>query len=523
MEGNSIALKNTKHSLLSIVGEQYLQEVCAARAFMTGERQEELWAEATKEVEFFPDEFSGRLDELLEYTGKQAIDPLGDPVEGATTEAFKKATKTVKSPLSAYGFLRIGEDGRIYMVSKSEHYHAPLGHQFPGYRLIEQAKRLGIPNATHNNTRGTITRLLEEELIRTVNGIGKDDTEGLRKVLQSDAPHVINRVINLETGSLAVEAAVKQMLTRFYRLDKTYEAPMYAGKIPVFLVMADQEGGKEANYHGTTVLTQFMRGMWPEFYSLMERNGIFRVESVEINNEDDFTQKIEAFDNGKYKVAGFLHEIILMNYGGIKLTKEYLSKAYKICHAHDIPVLVDEIQSCMWSPELFLFREYGLQPDFVVVGKGFPGGEYPASRLLTTPEMDRLNLFGALVTNGQEELASLAYLITMAFAEDNKEYTRKTGDYYEKEIRKLGSDFNTIIDNVEGVRHLTTIVFKSPDDALAFTHHIDQQGVDISVQTYKANCAPASLLKIPLISSWKMIDFMIGKMRESLQKITSAT
>ena len=135
--------------------------------------------------------------------------------------------------------------------------------------------------------------------------------------------------------------------------------------------------------------------------------------------------------------------------------------------------------------------------------------------------MDKLNLFGALVTNGQEELASLTYLITMAFAEANQEYTRTTGDYYENEIRKLGREYHTIIDNVEGIRHMTTIVFSSADDALAFTHDLDKQGIDISVQTYKANCAPAALLKIPLISSRKMIDFIISRMKDALAKIAS--
>ena len=59
---------------------------------------------------------------------------------------------------------RVGEDGRLWLISKSEHYHVPLGHGFPGYALLDRARRLGIPNATHNNTRGRITRLLEEEL-----------------------------------------------------------------------------------------------------------------------------------------------------------------------------------------------------------------------------------------------------------------------------------------------------------------------------------------------------------------------
>ena len=67
---------------------------------------------------------------------------------------------------------------------------------------------------------------------------------------------------------------------------------------------------------------------------------------------------------------------------------------------------------------------YGLNPDFVAIGKGFPGGQYPASRILLSAEMDNLNQFGALVTNGQEELASLAYLITMEYAQENAEELR---------------------------------------------------------------------------------------------------
>jgi len=51
------------------------------------------------------------------------------------------------------GFFRIGEDGRLYFASKAEHYHLSLGHAFPGYRLLEHARSLGIPNSTHNNTR----------------------------------------------------------------------------------------------------------------------------------------------------------------------------------------------------------------------------------------------------------------------------------------------------------------------------------------------------------------------------------
>ena len=58
-------------------------------------------------------------------------------------------------------------------------------------------------------------------------------------------------------------------------------------------------------------------------------------------------------------------------------------------------MLCDEIQSSAWYDTLFLFRKYGLQPDFVSIGKGFPGGLYPASCLLVSGAFDCLSQFGA--------------------------------------------------------------------------------------------------------------------------------
>ncbi len=518
MEKPKVQIKNIELSLSDLLGRDYMHSVCEARAFVEEKNVEKLLAIAEDKVGFFPQGFADRLDTMIDLTGEIVVDPLPVRMEGATTDAFRKATHMERSPLTAYGFIRIGEDGRVYLTSKSEHYHTPLGHDFPGYKLVEHAKRLGIPNATHNNTRGYITRLLERELVRVANGIGKDDKEKLENTLASREPHILNRVINLETGSLAVEAAVKMMLTRFYRLDGTCPPPEYKGRTPVFLVMADHRGGKEANYHGTTILTQLMRGMWPDFYSALEYRGLFHVEPVGINDLDDFRDKVNKYERTNFKVAGFLHEIILMNYGGIKLDKEYLRGVYDICHENDIPVLVDEIQSCLWSPDFFMFREYGLKPDFVSIGKGFPGGQYPASRILTTASMDRLNLFGALVTNGQEELASLTYLVTMAFAGANQEYIRALGVYYEHALRNLAEDHRSVIEKTEGAGHMSTLFFRSAETAVAFASQLSRMGIDVSVQTYKADCPPSALTKIPLIASYKMIDFIVNAMREVLGK-----
>jgi acetylornithine/succinyldiaminopimelate/putrescine aminotransferase len=519
MNNNKKQINNIALSLADIVGDEYVEAICEAKAFIENRDSAEFLEIARQRIEFFPEHFAARIDELIDYTGKQIIGGGINSSPGAGTDSFNKVTKTEMAPLSSYGFIRIGENGKAYLTAKSEHYHAPLGHSFPGYKLVENARRLGIPNATHNNTRGHITRILETELIRVANGLKKGDKEGLDRVLKSTDPFALNRVLNLETGSIAVEAALKMMLARFYRLDASFPEPVHAGKTPVFLVVADHNRGKEANYHGTTTLTQLLRGMWPDFYAILEKNNGLNIQQVKINDIEDFMEKTDHFDSGEFKIAGFFHEIILMNYGGIKLKRDYLEAAYKICKNRGIPVIVDEIQSCLWSPEQFMFKEYGLKPDFVAIGKGFPGGEYPASRLLTNAAMDNLNQFGALVTNGQEELASLSYLVTMAFAEANRDYTREIGDYYEGRIRELARKYSNLIIEVEGNRHLTTIFFESVEKTIEFAGILNDGCIDISAHTYKPNCPPSALTKIPLITTYKMVDFIVSKMEEALELI----
>jgi 4-aminobutyrate aminotransferase-like enzyme len=309
------SIQSPRVSLRDLLGREYTKAVCEARAFASTDDVKQLGSIADEKVDFYPKEFEKRVDELIDSVGKQVCHGVKTSACGATTDAFIKASKFAMAPLSGYGFIRIGEDGRAYLISKSEHYHASLGHGFPGYRLIENAKRLGIANITHNNTRGHITRLLEEELVRVANGINRSDRKKLEAVLSSQEPHVLNRVINLETGSLAVEAALKMMLARFFKLDKTFSDPSYADRVPVFLVIADNDGGKEANYHGTTILTQIMRGLWPGMYGKMQECGLFVVQPVRINDGTHFKELLNRYDKGKYKVAGFFHELILMNYG----------------------------------------------------------------------------------------------------------------------------------------------------------------------------------------------------------------
>ncbi len=474
---------------------------------------------AKEKVDFFPAEFRQALVALLPQVGSTVARPLRQSPGGASTRAFNAAARTSAAPLTGWGYYRVGEDGRLHFISKSEHYHAPLGHSFPGYRLVESARRLGIANATHNNTRGYITRLLEEELVRTANGLPRGDTAALGKALRSRRAGILNRVLNLETGSLAAEAGIKMMLARFYRVQEGAAEPRYGGRMPVILVIGDDDGQLQANYHGTTLVAQVLRGMWPDLRRGLEKQGLMKVVAVRPNNDRELEAVFRRCDRGRHKIAGFLLELVLMNYSAVRLSASFVRRIEVLCRKHDVPTMVDEIQTCAWSPDLYMFREYGMRPSVVAIGKGFPAGECAASRIIFSRTLDCLPQFGALVTNGQEELASLTYLITMRWAQANSDVTRAIGDDYQARLLELVRRHPQHLSGLEGSRHMSAIRFQQMHKARKFVKHLVDGGLDISVQAYKADCPPVALTKLPLIAGHEAVEMVISRMAEALDQL----
>lgn len=497
---SSLSFVPVSLSLADLLGEDHLLAACAACTELSGESLASLEAIAREKVDFFPAAMQRRIVDLLPKVGQAITRAANGAPTGATTAEFAAHSQLEAAPLSAYGPYRVGQDGHLYLSSKSAHYHAPLGHSFPGYRLLDLARCLGIPNATHNNTRGVAIRRHEEELVRLAAG-----DEGR-----------LCRVLNLQTGSLADEAALKLALARFYRVDDSVPEPPYAGRIPVILVLGDDEGHLAANYHGTTFFTQFTRGMWPELTDRLAGVGLYEVRSVRPNVIADLEQVFREADSGPRKIAAFFHEFVMMNYGARRLEPAFVRRAYELCAEHDVPTVDDEIQTCVWGRGLFAYKEYGVVPNMVVIGKGFPGGEYAGSRVLFDAVYDRLPQFGALVTNGQEELTALAYLVTIQWAEANDAITAAIGEHYEARVRELGEQYADLISSVEGCRHLNGLSFHRLDQAKTFVAHLVRAGLDISVQTYKTSCLPTALTKLPLITSREVADFVVDRMAEAL-------
>ena len=133
--------------------------------------------------------------------------------------------------------------------------------------------------------------------------------------------------------------------------------------------------------------------------------------------------------------------------------------------------------------------------------------------------VDNLVLFGALITNGQEELTNLSYLITMRFIEDQAEELARLQQRYDAMGQQLAKEFPTVLTQAVGDGYLAALQFASAEKAGEFAKKLSGRYIDTSAQLYKANCPPAALFKLPIIMQDGDLDLLEANIRDVLKQM----
>ena len=120
---------NISRSLCDILGENYCEAVNEVSSYTMGIDSDKSAEKARDKVPFLTEHFLDKQNELAGMIGEAPFAGLSYHNEGAPTDSFRKAFKENMTPLGGLGAFRIGEDGKVYLAAKSEHYHTPLGHQ----------------------------------------------------------------------------------------------------------------------------------------------------------------------------------------------------------------------------------------------------------------------------------------------------------------------------------------------------------------------------------------------------------
>ncbi len=153
----------------------------------------------------------------------------------------------------------------------------------------------------------------------------------------------------------------------------------------------------------------------------------------------------EAFEQAiTPNTVGFLVEPIQGEAGVIVPPQGYLKKIRSICKQHDVPLILDEIQTGLGRTGKLLAEEHeGIEADVTLIGKALSGGFYPVSAILSNAEIlgvfmpgDHGSTFG-----GNPLACAVAREALKVLREENLiENSEIMGDYFLSQLKGIKSD-----------------------------------------------------------------------------------
>lgn len=127
--------------------------------------------------------------------------------------------------------------------------------------------------------------------------------------------------------------------------------------------------------------------------------------------------------SGTDKPAAVILETVQGEGGVNPAPAEWLQGVESICRAHDVLLIVDDVQAgCYRTGTFFSFEESGIRPDVVVLSKSISGLGFPMSLVLVRPELDLLRPGEHTGTFRGNQIAFVAGKAALDFAhEENLE------------------------------------------------------------------------------------------------------
>lgn len=445
------------------------------------------------------------MDYLNSKSDRELLDRVGEVIPGV---ALSKQIDKAVMPDSYFGgkvgptddFLvgkgafYITEQGRLFLDCTAGHYQMTWGYHHP--RLVAaciDAIQRGVTWDNHSNIPQWPVKRLAQKLIEVANPD--------RPVLKSgdfsaiiDEPGRLNvAMVGIATGSVACETALKVALNE-YKRKKT--------GIPVMVVL-------NGNYHGTGISTQMLRGMWDGFIQGMD------VVSVEPNDPEQLEGVFRTYGE---RIAAFWAESVMMNREAIYIKPEYMRLARELTSSVGALVIIDEIQTGFWVPEVLMYKQYGITPDVVVVGKGLTAGLHPLSGVLMRNELDTMAQYDAISTNGNAALASYIALSSIAMIEEQRERVASLGSYYFGKLEQIAADFPDTIQSANGLGYMGGLKFHSVDTAMSFFKQCMETGLWLRIHAYHPGHSTI-LTKFALCADTDAIDYLVSRLRAMLQSV----
>jgi len=248
-----------------------------------------------------------------------------------------------------------------------------------GRRIIDAISSWWV--VTHGHCHPKIVTAVREQVRKLDQvifaGFTHDPAERLAEKLLRHAPEGLSHVFYSDSGSTAVEVALKMAIGFWAQTGKARRKVLAL------------EGG----YHGDTFGA--MSAGARSVYNALYEPYLFDVTHLpfpEQGKEDRTFSTLEKIlkESGE-DIAAFIFEPLVQGAGGMRFySPDVLARMAKMCRAHGILLIADEVMTGFGrTGTLFSCEQAEFAPDLLCLSKGLTGGFLPMGATLATEEIYR--------------------------------------------------------------------------------------------------------------------------------------
>ena len=250
--------------------------------------------------------------------------------------------------------------------------------------------------AIHGYNHPVINKAIKEQTTRMTHimfgGISHQPATTLAQKLLELAPEPLDNVFFSDSGSVAVEVAMKMALQYCNNTGKTEASKFltvrggYHGDTFLAMSVCDPVAGMHGIFKGVLPQNYFADKPKCSFDAVWQDNYI-----------DSFKDLITAKHN---ELAAVILEPIVQGAGGMWFYHpEYLRQVRELCDKFDVLLILDEIATGFGrTGKMFACEHAGISPDIMCVGKALTGGNISLAATMSTKNVaegicDKDNVF----------------------------------------------------------------------------------------------------------------------------------